>query len=62
MGPSQCAIWVQLTVRPVMHKNVSYNCRVIIHNGKILLIRPKMWLANDGNYVSSPNSSDNGIS
>ena len=36
--------------RPVVHKNVIYNCRVIIHNRKILLIRPKMWLANDGNY------------
>jgi NAD+ synthase (glutamine-hydrolysing) len=36
--------------RPIMHKNVIYNCRVIIHNRKILLIRPKMWLANDGNY------------
>lgn len=35
---------------PVVHKNVIYNCRVIIHDGKILLIRPKMWLANDGNY------------
>ncbi|KAF8504123.1 hypothetical protein JB92DRAFT_2968916, partial [Gautieria morchelliformis] len=35
---------------PVVHKNVIYNCRIIIHNGKILLIRPKMWLANDGNY------------
>ncbi|KAF8967658.1 hypothetical protein BDZ97DRAFT_1903242 [Flammula alnicola] len=35
---------------PVMHKNVIYNCRVIIHDRKILLIRPKMWLANDGNY------------
>ncbi|KAH9967593.1 glutamine-dependent NAD synthetase with GAT domain-containing protein [Russula dissimulans] len=35
---------------PVTHKNVIYNCRVIIHNRKILLIRPKMWLANDGNY------------
>ena len=33
-----------------MHKNVIYNCRVITHNRKILLIRPKMWLANDGNY------------
>ena len=33
-----------------MHKNVIYNCRVIIHDRKILLIRPKMWLANDGNY------------
>jgi NAD+ synthase (glutamine-hydrolysing) len=37
-------------LRPVMHKNVIYNCRVIVHDGKILLIRPKMWLANDGNY------------
>lgn len=37
--------------RPVIHKNVPYNCRVIIYNGKILLIRPKMWMANDGNYV-----------
>jgi len=35
---------------PIIHKNVTYNCRVIIHNKKILLIRPKMWLANDGNY------------
>ncbi|OSX63936.1 hypothetical protein POSPLADRAFT_1137746 [Postia placenta MAD-698-R-SB12] len=35
---------------PVMHKNVIYNCRVVIYSGKILLIRPKMWLANDGNY------------
>ncbi len=34
----------------MIHKNVIYNCRVIIHNRKILLIRPKMWLANDGNY------------
>ena len=36
---------------PVVHKNSSYNCRVIIYNGKIALIRPKMWMANDGNYV-----------
>ena len=35
---------------PVRHRNVRYNCRVIIYNRKILLIRPKMWLANDGNY------------
>ena len=33
-----------------MHKNVIYNCRVVIHSGQILLIRPKMWMANDGNY------------
>ncbi|KAG2110672.1 uncharacterized protein F5147DRAFT_689597 [Suillus discolor] len=35
---------------PVVHKNVIYNCRVIVHDRQILLIRPKMWLANDGNY------------
>jgi NAD+ synthase (glutamine-hydrolysing) len=35
---------------PVLHRNVLYNCRIIILNGKILLIRPKLWLANDGNY------------
>lgn len=38
--------------RPMTHKNNNYNCRVIIYNGKILMIRPKMWMANDGNYVS----------
>ncbi|KAL2190969.1 glutamine-dependent NAD(+) synthetase with GAT domain-containing protein [Thermothelomyces heterothallicus CBS 203.75] len=35
---------------PVLHRNLRYNCRVICLDGKILLIRPKMWLANDGNY------------
>ncbi|KAL5633160.1 hypothetical protein ACGC1H_003600 [Rhizoctonia solani] len=35
---------------PVIHKNVLYNCRIIVHDGKIIMIRPKMWLANDGNY------------
>ncbi|KAK5643637.1 hypothetical protein RI129_007482 [Pyrocoelia pectoralis] len=35
---------------PVMHKNVAYNCRVIFLNQKIVLIRPKMYLCNDGNY------------
>jgi NAD+ synthase (glutamine-hydrolysing) len=34
------------------HKNCNYNCRVIIYNGKIVLVRPKMWMANDGNYAS----------
>lgn len=37
--------------RPLTHKNNNFNCRIIIYNGKILLIRPKMWMANDGNYV-----------
>ena len=41
---------LMLPNRPIVHKNVIYNCRVIIHDKKIILIRPKMWLANDGNY------------
>lgn len=35
---------------PVMHRNVRYNCRLLSFDGKILFIRPKIWLANDGNY------------
>lgn len=35
---------------PVLHKSVRYNCRVIVFNKQIQLIRPKLWLANDGNY------------
>lgn len=35
---------------PVLHRNIKYNCRVIALNGKILLIKPKDSLANDGNY------------
>mmetsp|Transcript_69867 Transcript_69867/g.160649 ORF Transcript_69867/g.160649 Transcript_69867/m.160649 type:complete len:741 (-) Transcript_69867:197-2419(-) len=35
---------------PVMHRNVSYNCRVWCLNRKIVGIRPKIYLANDGNY------------
>lgn len=35
---------------PILHRSTLYNCRVIFLNGKIVLIRPKMWLANDGNY------------
>ncbi|XP_067120928.1 glutamine-dependent NAD(+) synthetase [Centruroides vittatus] len=38
---------------PVMHKNVTYNCRVAFLNRKILLIRPKMMLCDDGNYRES---------
>lgn len=29
---------------------VMYNCRVLLLDGKVLLIRPKLHLANDGNY------------
>lgn len=35
---------------PVVHKSIKYNCRLISFNGEILLIRPKLSLANDGNY------------
>jgi NAD+ synthase (glutamine-hydrolysing) len=35
---------------PVLHNNVRYNCRVYCLDGKIILIRPKMYLADDGNY------------
>ncbi|KAK2624616.1 hypothetical protein QTJ16_005809 [Diplocarpon rosae] len=35
---------------PVKHKSVRYNCRIVIYNKQILLIRPKLSLANDGNY------------
>ncbi|VEU21451.1 DEKNAAC102707 [Brettanomyces naardenensis] len=35
---------------PIIHKNHRYNCRVLSYNGEILLIRPKIFLANDGNY------------
>lgn len=35
---------------PLLFENCRYNCRVIIYNGMIIGIRPKKWLANDGNY------------
>ena len=38
---------------PIMHKNVRYNCRIFVLDRKILLIRPKLSLANDGNYRES---------
>ena len=33
-----------------MHKNILYNCRVIFYNREILLIRPKLDMAMNGNY------------
>ncbi len=38
---------------PVMHKNIIYNCRVVFLNSKILLIRPKLLMCDDGNYRES---------
>uniref|UniRef100_A0A8C9X5I1 Glutamine-dependent NAD(+) synthetase n=1 Tax=Sander lucioperca TaxID=283035 RepID=A0A8C9X5I1_SANLU len=40
----------ELEIWPIMHHNVRYNCRVLFLNRKILLIRPKMVMANHGNY------------
>jgi predicted amidohydrolase len=35
---------------PILHNNVRYNCRVLCLDRRILFIRPKMTLADDGNY------------
>ncbi|UZJ54145.1 hypothetical protein CBS101457_003465 [Exobasidium rhododendri] len=35
---------------PIMHRSTLYNCRVLFYDGKIIHIRPKLWMANDGNY------------
>lgn len=35
---------------PVLKGSERYNCQVLCFNRKIIMIRPKMWLANDGNY------------
>ena len=33
---------------PVRHRNIRFNARVIFYNRKVLYIRPKQFLANDG--------------
>lgn len=35
---------------PIMHRGCRYNSRAIILDGKLLCLRPKIYLANDG-YV-----------
>lgn len=35
---------------PILHNNVRYNCRVFCLDQKIILIRPKVFMADDGNY------------
>jgi NAD+ synthase (glutamine-hydrolysing) len=35
---------------PVLHRGVRYNCRAFFRDGVLLLLRPKMALADDGNY------------
>ncbi|KAG1816244.1 hypothetical protein EV424DRAFT_1473040 [Suillus variegatus] len=39
---------------PVVHKNVIYNCRVIVHDRQILLIRPKMIIQTVTKQVKVP--------
>lgn len=38
---------------PVEHNSVRYNSRIYILNSRIILIRPKMYMANDGAYRES---------
>ena len=38
---------------PLLYNGVRYNCRVICYNRKILLVRPKIALADGGNYRES---------
>lgn len=38
---------------PVLYRGVRYNCRIMAWNRRILLIRPKLALADDGNYRES---------
>ena len=35
---------------PFEHRHVLYNCRVFFLNGRLLLVRPKLVLAGNGNY------------
>ncbi len=35
---------------PVIHNSVRYNCDVYVLNGRIIGIRPKKYMADDGNY------------
>lgn len=38
---------------PVEHNGIFYNCRIIVFNEQIILIRPKIAMADDGNYRES---------
>lgn len=35
---------------PVLHMGVRYNCRVFCLDRRVVLIRPKLFMADDGNY------------
>lgn len=38
---------------PVLHGGVRYNCRIMCYNRRVLLVRPKRSLADNGNYRES---------
>lgn len=38
---------------PVYHRGVLYNCRVVLLNRRVVVVRPKTNLADDGNYRES---------
>ncbi|PHJ14643.1 glutamine-dependent nad(+) synthetase protein, partial [Cystoisospora suis] len=38
---------------PALHRSLRYNCRVWVYNRRILLVRPKMVLADELNYRES---------
>jgi NAD+ synthase (glutamine-hydrolysing) len=38
---------------PVLYHGICYNCRILCYNRKLLLIHPKVALADNGNYRES---------
>jgi len=38
---------------PVLYNHTLYNCRIFVLNQKILLIRPKLFMADGDNYRES---------
>lgn len=38
---------------PLLHRGVRYNCRIFLLDRKVVFIRPKMAMADDGNYRES---------
>lgn len=38
---------------PVRHRSVLYNCRLLLLNRRVLLVRPKLVLADDGNFFET---------
>ena len=53
IGSGACVDMVCDIGMPVAHNGVVYNCRVHVQGKRILLIRPKLFLCDDGNYRES---------